>query len=133
MSNLGTVDNSTKTGFNAMEVFCTPRIEGEKDLVGLIVRDLEAYYSKVAKDVFIADKNIISIMPLNPISQRVIINRWFNGELLKYRNRVNDLDVITVLRYVIDDGTVEDWLEHMQIIVIPFFKLKNVLNLPLGE
>jgi hypothetical protein len=133
MNSLGTVDGSTKKGFSAMEVFCTPRIEGEKDLVGLIVRDLEAYYCKLAKDVFISNRDIISIIPLNPISQRVIINRWFNAELLKYRSRVDDLDVVTVLRYVIDDGTIDDWLESMQVIVIPFFKLKNILNLPLGE
>ena len=129
MNNLGTVDGSTKNGFSAMEVFCTPRVEGEKDLVGLIVRDLEAYYSKLAKDIFISNSEIISVAPLNPFSQRVIINRWFNGELLKYRSRVDDPDVVTILSYVINDGAIEDWLELMQIVVLPFFKLKNVLNI----
>lgn len=122
-----------KSGFSAMEVFSTPRIEGEKDLVGLIYRDMEAYYCKEARELFIADPNIVSVAPLNPFSQRVIINRWFNGELLKYRSRVEDADVVSILGYVINDGDIDTWLECMQIVVLPFFKLNNILNIQLGE
>ncbi len=127
------VGNEVKTSFSAMEVFSTPRVDGEKDLVGLIYRDMEAYYCKEARDIFISNTDIVSVAPLNPFSQRVIINRWFNGELLKYRSRVENVDVVSILSYVINDGDVDTWLECMQVVVLPFFKLNNILNIQLGE
>ncbi len=139
MSKLGTVDVSDlvvedmKTTFSAMEVFNTPRVEDENELVALIFRDMEAYYCKEARDIFISHPDIVSVAPLNPFSQRVIINRWFNGELLKYRGRVEDANVVDILGYIINDGDTDIWLECMQVVVLPFFKLNNILNIQLGE
>lgn len=118
--------------YSAMEVFNTLRIEGEIDLVALAARDLEAYYCKEAAALFLANVDINTVKPLNPLSQRVIINRWLNNCLLSYRSRVENPTVNEILLYVINDGTHDNWLELLQLVVFPFFKLNNVLNLKIG-
>lgn len=134
---MGVVDmSSTKPKgevINAFDMFNTPRVEGEPDLVTLMIRDLTNHYCAAASAIFIAEPAIINVQHLNPISQRIIINRWFTNTLLLYRNRVEDTAVSEILLYVINDGTVNDWLELMQRVVIPFFKKNNVLNILDGE
>lgn len=134
--NLGVKDNSStkqQPAISAMEMFQTKRVEGEPDLVVLMNRDLTNYYTAAASKVFMADTEIISVSSLNPISQRIIINKWFTNSILKYRAQNTDKDVGEILMYIINDGTVDDWLELMQKVVIPFFKEKNVLNIIPGE
>ncbi len=114
---------------SALDVFNTKRSENEIDLVTIINRDLETFYNKDATLCFINDGSIQTILDLNHISQRVIINKWFTSMLLQYRANFINVDVSEILMYVSNNSTVDTWIEFMQTIIIPFFKLNNVLNL----
>lgn len=122
-----------KERISAMDMFYTKKTDQDTDLVVLMTRDLTNYYCEMASKIFMSDAEIINVGPLNPISQRIIISKWFKGQLLIYRSRVVDIEVGTVLEHIIDEGSISDWLEQMQKVVIPFFKDKNVLNILEGE
>lgn len=116
-------DNQT----NALDMFYTKRIDTEPDVVGILSRDLTTFYHEHASDIFNMDNNIINVKDLNPISQRIIVNKWIVNKLLTYRTYVDDKDVSEIVLHAINDGTILDWTEQMQRVVIPFFKLRNVL------
>ncbi len=121
------IDGNKK--ISAMDMFTTKRVEGEPDLVALMVRDITNGYQETASQMFVNSQKIIEIKLLNPISQRIIINRWFTAALLTYRAHSNNTDVNEIMLHVINDGTVNDWKEQINEVVIPFFKINNVLGL----
>ena len=128
--NAGVIDMSSgkKEGaVNAMDMFNTKRVDGEVNLVDLIGRDFITAYNATASAAFMNSLEIIQVTPLNPLSQRIIINRWFINKLLIYRAFNNDVEVGEVMSYVINDGTIDDWHDLLFTVVIPFFKIKDVL------
>jgi len=134
--NFGTVDMSTpknmevnKPKVNALSIFNTPRVEGEPDLVAIINKELCTIYGDVAGAMFVNSADIVNIKDLNPISQRIIINRWFTTALFIYRSINNDKDVNEILLHIINDGTVNEWKDQLTLVVIEFFKIRNVLGI----
>ena len=128
--NMGTVDNSNKKVVKAMDMFNTLRVDGEPDLVGIINKELCTIYNNAAGKMFMESGEIINVAKLNPITQRIIINRWFTNSLLIYRSIHVNKEVSEVLLRIINDGTVNDWKDQMIGAVIPFFSYNNVLGIP---
>ena len=113
---------------STMDMFNTKRAPNEANLVDIIGRDLVTLYGKEASLAFVNSLDIAQIYGLNPLSQRIVISRWFINTLLVYRAFNNDKEVGEVLTYIINDGSVDDWHNLLYDVVIPFFKIKNVLN-----
>jgi len=132
--NFGTADLSagnvkkTEKKISALEMFNTKRVAGEPDLVAIVARDIATTYGEVASAMFLNDGEISTVKELNPVSQRVIINKWFTTNLLIYRSHTDNKDVAEIMMHVINDGTVDQWFEHLRDVVILFFKKNNVLG-----
>jgi len=131
LENMSTADLSTgaTAKLTTLDMFTTKRVVGEKDLVAQISKDLISLYHKDASPLFLNDTDISLVSDLNPLSQRIIINRWFINALLIYRANSNDVEVSEILLYAINDGTIDEWLELIERVVIPFFKNKNILKI----
>jgi len=133
--NFGTADLSagnvknTEKKISALEMFNTKRVAGEPDLVAIVARDIATTYGDVASAMFLNDSEISSVKELNPVSQRIIINKWFTSSLLIYRSHTDNKDVAEIMMHVINDGTVDQWFEHLRDVVILFFKKNNVLGI----
>jgi hypothetical protein len=121
------MENKPTVNVSAMEMFNTKRVEGEPDLVAMINKELISIIGTDAGVKFMNNPDIKGIVDLNPISQRIIINRWFNNTLLTYRATNTNKDVSEILVYIINDGTIDDWFKYIYSIVIVFMKNNNVL------
>ena len=116
-----------KQNITGLELFNIKRVEGEVNLVNTVYTYFSKHYSEKAANVFINNPEINNIKELNHIAQRIIINRWFMDNIYKYRARVTDKDVSEIILYPTDEGDVDTWLELIERVVVPFFKVKNVL------
>jgi len=115
-----------KPAGTAQDIFNRKREKNEIDLVGLLTgKFLDGVDEKTAA-IFATHKDIVSVNELNPIAQRIIINRYLNNKLLMYRN-VSGKNVSEIMMYVINDGSLSDWVELFNKVVLPYFIQENVI------
>lgn len=107
--------------------FNTPRQPTDIDLVFITSKTLHDNVSENAAKIFLSDYMIKSVVDLNPLSQRIIINRYFYDLLLKYR-ACADVKVILPLTMLVEDGTHNDWLRLFKDVVCVFIKNNKVFD-----
>ena len=108
--------------------FYAKRTENDLDLVSamakLISEEIGSKYGKI----FLADSDIMSVKDRLPAVQRVIINKYFNILLLKYK-ALSGNNVLQVLNTIVDDGTHDDWFKIMSGFTIGYCKEKTVFQI----
>jgi len=107
------------------QMFNRPRAKNEIDLVTKVYELIKKNSGKKHARKFIQDKDILIIKDLNPISQRVIINKYFSTSLFKIRHN-NNIRIANLLTFLVNDGTETDWLKIMENIFIPELKNKKI-------
>lgn len=70
---------------------------------------------------------VATVWDVDPHTQRVILNRYFNLALLTFRGLQN-VPVHNVLDMLIQDGTLDDWFKVFAIYVAPFLKEYKILE-----
>lgn len=107
---------------NARIDFNRPRDENEENLIAYIQSLYDAIdMNEVIKTNFVQHPDIIAIKDLNPISQRVIINKYLST-LLYMLKTITKVDITEILIYLMNDGTIEDWKINISTFVIPAIK-----------
>jgi len=111
----------------AFNMFNMPPQPNDPNLVEIIKLHLEALEANDEAKVFLSLPEIESIKKLNPVSQRVIINRVLTTALLKLRT-LEETVVIHMVPLLANDGLLEDWITLMKEFVIPFIANNKVLT-----
>lgn len=78
-------------------------------------------------NVFKTHPMITDVWDANPQIQRVILNRYFSLALLVFRG-TTDIVVHNILRFLIQDGTYDDWFSLFCQYVSPFLKEHGILE-----
>jgi len=111
----------------AFSMFNMPPQPNDPNLVELIKLHLEAAEAPDEAQAFLSIPEIQNVMNLNPVSQRVIINRVLTTVLLKLR-AMEETVVIHMVPLLANDGLLEDWITLMKEFVIPFLVSNKVLT-----
>ena len=119
------IASANNTIANTKEVYEKKRVKGDKDLVKMIFLRLQLHAGEIAANTFIINSKINDVKDANPITQRIIINSYLVNLLLIFRAN-NKCNVTLILPYIVDGGTINDWLELLDGIVIPFIKEAKV-------
>lgn len=112
----------------ALAAMMAPPKENDVCMVYITALYLKEYIGEHAAILFLKDQDVFSLVEHNPNVQRVFINRYFTGLLLRYRAKTN-VPVNSVLTMLVNDGYTEDWFTLFRIHVIPFLKNNDVYNI----
>ena len=113
---------------SAIDIFYTPRKEGEPDLCALIYLYFKEIVDESSANIFINDLNVSAVVNLNPNSQRITINQFLVNALLMLRGIDDTVDVNSVLGLITNEASLDDWSVILKDMVIPYFKEHNILN-----
>lgn len=110
-----------------VNMFYTPLLEGEVDLVMLLALHIKENIDQFNSDVFKNHPMISSIIGLNQASQRITINRFLMTRLLMFRSLFG-VNINNILPFTANDGLTEDWITVMKEFMIPFLTEHKVLE-----
>lgn len=81
----------------------------------------------IERNKYLNSPIIIDSRGKDVLYQRIMINRYFINELLKWRAG-NEVAVNEVIACLFNDGDLDDWLRVFASTVLPFIKNNNVLG-----
>lgn len=113
---------------NAIEEFFAKREEGDVDLVDIVAKYLTT--SNVSADninYFLTHPDVVSIKDNKSVVQKVILNKFFQQQLLIYRTK-SGVSVMDILIFLTNEGNVNQWVNLFQTFVLPFLIANNVFN-----
>lgn len=104
-----------------------PIREGEQDLIAEVSDKIKVNIGEESAAMFMQHHIVAPAIGINPVFQRVSINRWLRMIVLSYRE-IDDICVTGVISYIIDDGNDVDWLTLLDDLIIPFLREHNVIH-----
>lgn len=111
----------------ALQMYDRKRQHGEIDLVFELGRRFKKFLGEEDMNHFLKDSTVTSIYLTCPEGQRIILSQWLNSLLLRYSS-LRKADINEVLRAIIIDGDVNDWLALVDDYVIPYIVNNNVIK-----
>ena len=118
--------DTTAMTINPMDIYNIPRKHGDIDLISILAENITALGGVLMLPNFHIEMQTQGIAGVNPVVQRILLNRYLTHKLLVYRS-VSGVNVTEILPFMASDGYVEDWLSLMKEIVLPFVVANSVL------
>jgi hypothetical protein len=107
--------------------FLTKRKNDEIDMVTVLGNILKEHVDEYSSTIFLNNKEIKTILELNPYSQRIIINKFFSNLFYIYRSKKNK-SIVSMISMLVIDGSIEDWFKVFNNYVLPFIKKNEVFQ-----
>jgi len=112
---------------NAMEMYSMPIEPDEVNLVDLIAEHIKQAMGDESSLIFLNDEEIAAVHQINPVVQRITINKYINSILLIFTS-ITNINVNDILQFTSNDGLNEDWITLIKEFIMPFFTEHNVIQ-----
>ena len=111
-----------------IEIYNTPRQEGELDLADIIYKFLVSEINPTAGDIFRSHPAIIDILPKKAVVQKVIICNYLVNLLFTYRACGGE-NITSALNLLSTNTNVDGFVMIFQTYILPFLKNNNVYSI----
>lgn len=91
------------------------------------IANMIATIGLVERNKYLSSPVIMDSRGKDVFYQRIMINRYFINELLKWRAG-NNVSVNEMIACLFNDGDLDDWIRVFASTVLPFIKQNNVLG-----